>query len=74
MSEAIHPVPKEFAAKARIDAEGYEREYAESLRDPESYWGRVAKRLDWSKPFTRVKDTFSAIRLRASGLPSPACW
>src|SRR4249919_2364467 len=57
MSEAIHPVPEEFAAATRIDADRYARDYAESLRDPEGFWGRVAQRLQWSKPFTRVKDT-----------------
>src|SRR4249919_3667742 len=57
MSEAIHPVPEEFAAAARIDADRYARDYAESLRDPDAFWGRVAQRLQWSKPFTTVKDT-----------------
>ena len=57
MSEQLHPVPKEFAAQARIRAADYERDYAESLRDPDGFWGRIAQRLQWSKPFTRVKDT-----------------
>src|SRR5213075_2420219 len=57
MSENLHPVPPAFAAKARIDAAKYERDYAESVRDPDGFWGRVAQRLDWSKPFTTVKDT-----------------
>jgi len=57
MSEQLHPVPKQFAAQARIDAAGYERDYAESVRDPDAFWGRVAQRLQWSKPFTHVKDT-----------------
>jgi acetyl-CoA synthetase len=61
MSEPIHPVPKEFAAQARIDAAGYERDYAESVRDPDAFWGRVAQRLHWSKPPTRIKDTSYAL-------------
>jgi acetyl-CoA synthetase len=56
MSHSIHPVPEELAATARIDAARYQREYAESIRDPEGFWGRVAQRLHWSKPFTQVKD------------------
>jgi acetyl-CoA synthetase len=52
----LHRVPPEFAAKARIKAEDYARLYDESVRDPEGFWGRVGKRLDWIKPYTRVKD------------------
>jgi acetyl-CoA synthetase len=61
MSESIHPVPKEFAARARIDAAAYEREYAQSVRDPDAFWGRIAQRLQWSKPPTQVKDTSYAL-------------
>ncbi|MEP7098240.1 MAG: acetate--CoA ligase, partial [Dokdonella sp.] len=31
--------------------------YAESIRDPEGFWRRIGQRLDWSKPYTQVKDT-----------------
>jgi acetyl-CoA synthetase len=57
VSEPVHPVPKAFAARARIDAAGYEREYAQSVRDPDGYWARIAQRLQWSKAPTRIKDT-----------------
>jgi acetyl-CoA synthetase len=53
----VHPVPAAFAAKARIDKAAYARDYAESVRDPEGFWRRVGQRLDWIKPYTRVKDT-----------------
>jgi acetyl-CoA synthetase len=52
----LHPVPAEFAARSRISAESYEKLYAESIRDPDGFWGRIGKRLDWTKPFTQVKD------------------
>ncbi len=35
----------------------YERRYADSLRDPDAFWGDVARRLDWIRPPTQVKDT-----------------
>ena len=35
----------------------YERRYAESLRDPDDFWGDVARRLDWIRPPAQVKDT-----------------
>jgi len=53
----LHAVPAEFAAKSRIRAEDYEKLYAESVRDPEGFWRRVGQRLDWIKPYTKVKDT-----------------
>jgi len=55
--EHIHPVPEEIAAKAHIDAERYKEMYAASIRDPEGFWREEAKRLDWIKPFTKVKNT-----------------
>lgn len=53
----LHPVPAEFAARARIKRADYERLYAESVRDPEGFWGRIGKRFDWIRPYTKVKDT-----------------
>ena len=47
----LHPVPAEFAARARIRADDYEKLYAESVRDPEGFWGRIGERLDWIKPY-----------------------
>ncbi len=52
----VHPVPAEFAARARIDKAAFERDYAESVRDPEGFWGRIGERLDWITPYTKVKD------------------
>jgi acetyl-CoA synthetase len=53
----LYPVSDAFAAKARVNAPAYERLYAESIADPERFWGRVANRLDWITPFSKVKDT-----------------
>jgi len=47
----------EIMANAHVDAEGYRRMYQASVDDPEGFWGEQAKRLDWIKPFTRVKNT-----------------
>ena len=48
--------PPTGAAEARIDAEQYGRDYAASLAEPERFWGLVGQRLNWIKPFTRVRD------------------
>jgi acetyl-CoA synthetase len=40
-----------------IDAETYARMYAESIRDPEGFWREQGRRIDWIKPYTKVKNT-----------------
>ena len=52
----VHPVNEAFARQAAIKREDYERMYAESVADPDAFWGRVAQRLDWFKPPSRIKD------------------
>ena len=48
--------PAAFVASARIDAAGYERLHAASLADPEGFWRDVARRLDWFRPPTEIRD------------------
>ena len=55
--QELYPMPAEFAAKARIGKEEYQRLYEESLRDPDAFWARAAERLDWMKKPTRIKNT-----------------
>ncbi|HEY0178147.1 MAG TPA: AMP-binding protein, partial [Dokdonella sp.] len=52
----LHPVSAAFAARARIDKATYERDYAESIRDGDAFWGRIGRRLDWITPYSKVKD------------------
>jgi len=56
MAEPVHPVPADWAARARYDANRYEALYRESLADPEGFWRREAQRIDWIRPFTRVSE------------------
>jgi len=55
--EGARPVPQEVAARAHVDAEGYAKLYAESVADPEGFWEREGKRIDWIRPYTKVKNT-----------------
>ena len=57
MSEKIHPVTPDWKQRAYIDDAKYRELYARSVADPESFWAGEAGRIDWIKPFTRVKDT-----------------
>ena len=58
MSEdMIFEVPDEIAAKAHIDDARYQAMYKESVEDPDGFWGKHGKRLDWMTPYTKVKNT-----------------
>ncbi|WP_108471229.1 acetate--CoA ligase [Rhodanobacter thiooxydans] len=52
----LYPVNPLFAAAARLRHDDYTRLYAESVSDPEGFWGRIGQRLDWIKPPTKIKD------------------
>jgi acetyl-CoA synthetase len=51
-----HPVPEAFARDARVKAADYDAMYRESVQDPEGFWARIAKRIDWTRFPTRIKD------------------
>ncbi len=53
----VYPASEEFIANAHIDAAKYEEMYAASVNDPDTFWGEHGKRLDWIKPYTKVKNT-----------------
>ena len=55
--KSVYPASADFVAKAHVDAAGYEARYAASVADPEAFWGQEGLRLDWIKPYTRVKNT-----------------
>ena len=57
MSENVFPVPAKIAAEALVDDAKYKAMYEQSVKDPDGFWGEQAKRLVWSKPFTKVKNT-----------------
>ena len=56
MSDEIFPVDPAWAARAYVNEAGYRAKYAESVADPEAFWAREGHRLDWMRPYTRVKD------------------
>jgi acetyl-CoA synthetase len=57
MSELLYKVPENWPSQAHVDDAGYHDMYARSVRDPEGFWGDHGKRIDWIKPYTRVKRT-----------------
>ena len=57
MNAKTYPVSSEWAARAHIDKVQYDQMYRRSVEDPDVFWAEQAKRIDWIKPFTKVKNT-----------------
>ncbi|MFC2995451.1 acetate--CoA ligase [Acinetobacter sichuanensis] len=53
----IYPVPEQFVKTARTNEQQYFERYQQSVDHPNEFWAEAAKKLDWIKPFTKVKDT-----------------
>ncbi len=52
-----YKVPKEWKERAFIDKDEYEKLYEKSIDKPDKFWGKEGKRVDWIKPYTKVKNT-----------------
>ncbi|WP_173934221.1 acetate--CoA ligase [Chelativorans sp. Marseille-P2723] len=57
MSEHLYRVKPAWKEGALIDSETYEKWYRESISDPDTFWGRHGKRIEWFEPYTKVKNT-----------------
>ncbi len=53
----IYTATEDFTNHAHVTPEGYALRYAASMTDPETFWGVEGRRIDWIKPYTRVKNT-----------------
>ena len=56
MSDQLLPVSKEWATRAFVDNAKYQDMYKASVADPEGFWREQGKRIDWIKPYTKVKN------------------
>ena len=57
MSDKMYDVPADWRKRAYVDDAKYNEMYARSVKDPNGFWGEQAKRIDWIKPFSKVKNT-----------------
>ena len=57
MSDKAYAVTPEWAGRAWIDDAKYQALYKRSIDDPEGFWGENGRRLDWMRPYTKVKNT-----------------
>ncbi|MCG8506454.1 MAG: acetate--CoA ligase [Sphingomonadales bacterium] len=55
--DTVIPVKKAARTNTHCTDGQYREMYARSLEDPEGFWAEAAGRIDWSKPFTKVKNT-----------------
>lgn len=58
MSEVhVHRVQPAWKKNALIDNDTYLKWYADSVKNPDKFWSKHGKRIDWFKPFSKVKNT-----------------
>src|SRR5688572_5099244 len=56
MTEKIYDIPPQWKTRALIDEAKYQEMYARSVEDPDAFWADAARRLDWYKAPTRIKN------------------
>jgi len=54
--EVVFPVSEEWAQRAHVDAAALEAARRRVEEDPQGFWADVARRLDWIKFPTEIKD------------------
>ncbi|MGC6476045.1 MAG: acetate--CoA ligase [Parvibaculales bacterium] len=55
--DIIFNVPEAAKQNTLADEQTYFAMYEESLQDPDAFWGKHGKRIDWIKPYSKVKNT-----------------
>jgi len=53
---SLFPVSPAAAAAAWVDEAKYAKMYQQSVADPEGFWREQGKRIDWIKPYSKIKD------------------
>ena len=56
MSNDIIPIDPAVAQQAHCNAATYKAMYERSIKDPEGFWREHGKRIDWIKPYSKIKD------------------
>ncbi|WP_156953470.1 acetyl-coenzyme A synthetase N-terminal domain-containing protein, partial [Aquamicrobium defluvii] len=52
----VYRVQPSWKRAGTLDNETYLRWYAESVSDPDAFWGAHGRRIDWFRPYTVVKN------------------
>ena len=56
MADELFAVSPEWSKRAWIDTKKYVQMYERSILEPEKFWAEQAKRIDWYKAPTKIKD------------------
>jgi acetyl-CoA synthetase len=56
MAEKIYPVSKAWAERGYVNDAKYKKMYKASMTDSEGFWAEHGKRIDWFKPYSKVKN------------------
>jgi len=56
LKELIFKVPKKLANTAYVNKKQYEKKYKLSIKDNDNFWKKEGKRIDWIKPYKKIKD------------------
>ena len=52
----VFNVTDEWSKIGLVNKKGYEEKYNESINDNDAFWAKEGKRIDWIKPYTKIKD------------------
>ena len=56
MTDKIYAIPAAWKKKAYFNEASYQKAYDESVKNPKKYWAKQAKRVDWIKAPTKIKN------------------
>ena len=54
--ELVYKTKKDWVSKATVNKSQYEKKYKASLSDNDGFWKKEGKRINWIKPYTKIKD------------------
>ena len=55
-ADKIFPVPENYKNSAYVTKEVYEDLCQQAETDSEKFWDKIGKRVDWIKPYSKIKD------------------
>ena len=55
-ADKIFPVPENYKNSAHVTKEIYEDLCQQAETDTEKFWDKIGKRVDWIKPYSKIKD------------------
>ena len=56
MADILHQPSPAFSRNAHLNKSQYEELYKQSITDPESFWSKHGKRLEWIKNYSKIKN------------------